>query len=592
MALSQGRRAQLDGIIVSMSEQGATEAEANAIVSDFTRKFGDSAKKATVKKDDLKFFGKGSEGVVGANVLPKIGEFLGLGPLGEGLGLAARELTGGNKALQETAEREETINASVPRETLARLKREGKPLPGQLGTEIAPQLENITTDDITNKQVLASAASAGLLATGGTLTKGLQRGVAGLLPAATSTLGRFAVGATPKVFSGAVEGAAFSAANVGAQGGSNEDIASAAKIGGIVGGAIPLGIEVAKPILRVAGRAVAEVFGIGLGTGGKPIRRVAQAAEEGRAGFVGSKAGVKSGLRTPTTGEDILIDTKKGLEAMKRRRATQYSRELVPIAARIDDVPLDKLNREIPEILLDFGIEETTDGLSFKNSTIGKRADRKVIKEIIDDIQSLDDMSAISIDNLKQRISDVIDQVEPSSKSGALLTKINGKIIDTLNDSVPGYEKLTKGYAEVTEQIRDLTQSLSLKEGASKETAIKKLLSVLKSNNEFREQLLQQLEQQGGQELLDRIAGVALSGKAPKGLTGQFIIGGSVAGGNFPLAFATLLTFSPRVIGEAALLTGAATRAVTKAAPVAQRAVAPVIGGAVGEAKKPSFSDF
>jgi len=580
MALSQGRRSQLDGIVLSLAEQGASQSEVQAVVGDFTSKFSDSDKQVTDR-----------------SAIEKVGGFLGLEAFGKGIGLAARQLTGQNVALEEKAAEEAQTLASLPRETIQRLQREGKLDAIRQGSGLAQGLSDITTERLTNRQIIGSAASTALLATGGTLGRGvtagrltpaiggIQQGVARALPQATSGLGRFAAGATPTVAAGAVEGAGFAGANVAAQGGTTEEIVGAVKTGAVVGGAIPLAVAAAKPILRKTGSFIADMFGQTTGAGGEAVRR----------GFAGSE-GFKAGLRGGVSGEDILIDAKKGLRAIRQARGNQYRKGLAKIAAQTDEISLDSVNEKLPEILKGFGVTTSDDGFNFARSSIGSKSDTAILRDVLDDVKNWDDLSPLGVDTLKQRVSDVIDQLEPTSKSGALLSQVNDQIIKTLNKQVPGYTRLTSDYAIVTEQIRDLTKTLSLKDSISKETAVKKLLTVLKENNEFRAQLVQQLEQSGGKQLLDRIAGIALSTGLPRGLAAKqvggvaltAILGGGIINPKILFTLATLLSFSPRVVGEASRFSGIAQRGVSAVAtPVVRRATPALIGGGIGESTKP-----
>jgi len=63
---------------------------------------------------------------------------------------------------------------------------------------------------------------------------------------------------------------------------------------------------------------------------------------------------------------------------------------------------------------------------------------------------------------------------------------------------------------EMSELITDLEKAFSIKNKSSVDTAIRKLTRALGSNNEFRENLLDKLEDLSGREITQQIAGSEL----------------------------------------------------------------------------------
>jgi hypothetical protein len=120
-----------------------------------------------------------------------------------------------------------------------------------------------------------------------------------------------------------------------------------------------------------------------------------------------------------------------------------------------------------------------------------------------------------------------------------------------------------KEYTQASEQIREVERALSLGNKASADTAMRKLQSLMRDNVQTnygqRVQLARELEKAGGRELMPSLAGQALSEFTPRGLqraaaipTGglAYLVGGPIAAGT------SLATSSPRLVGEAAYLSG------------------------------------
>ena len=124
-----------------------------------------------------------------------------------------------------------------------------------------------------------------------------------------------------------------------------------------------------------------------------------------------------------------------------------------------------------------------------------------------------------------------------------------------------------KSYSDSTELIREIERALSLGDKASADTAMRKLQSLMRNNVNTnygqRLKLAQQLETQGGQQMMPALAGQALSDWTPRGIqrataplggVGLFSVGGA------PAVIGGAMASSPRMVGEAAYGAGRATR--------------------------------
>ena len=126
-----------------------------------------------------------------------------------------------------------------------------------------------------------------------------------------------------------------------------------------------------------------------------------------------------------------------------------------------------------------------------------------------------------------------------------------------------------KAYTEATDQIKEIQKTLSLDINASVDTQLRKLTSLMRDNVQTnygqRVKLGKQLEEAGGEIFMPGIAGQALSSITPRAIQGALTLPTSLAGysvGGFPAVAASLLSSSPRVMGETAFATGLAARGV------------------------------
>jgi len=134
-----------------------------------------------------------------------------------------------------------------------------------------------------------------------------------------------------------------------------------------------------------------------------------------------------------------------------------------------------------------------------------------------------------------------------------MVASLRDRVKSTLVSAVPEYSEMTRRYAEATEVINEIKNGLSLGTKASTDTAIKKLISSVFDNQDFRTDLIRQLEKTGGQPLLAKIAGMRMEEWVPSGLIGRSMAAGVVGGsifGSDPRVIAGLTFTSPKLMGS------------------------------------------
>ncbi len=174
------------------------------------------------------------------------------------------------------------------------------------------------------------------------------------------------------------------------------------------------------------------------------------------------------------------------------------------------------------------------------------------------------------------------------------------RVIDSMTDGIDKYVEvrteglgigeMNKKYRADTEFIKEIKKDLSLNDRASVDTAVRKLMSTLRTNNEFRLELLQQLEAKSGTDIISGLAGLSFNPKVPRGLAAQVAAGGgaylALSLGALAKALPFLLTASPRLVGEFLRFMGQTAAKVDRLK--INKVAAPVIRGARAiEASRP-----
>jgi len=288
------------------------------------------------------------------------------------------------------------------------------------------------------------------------------------------------------------------------------------------------------------------------GAGNQTFRRIADAGREGGARL----ASVMRNMRGQEPMEAVVADAKNALRNMHDTRSAQYLDDMAKFA---------EAEKPIDFKLVDDAFKELVDSFKFRGEwKVGKETQTKM-GEIAQTIsrwrQNPELHTTVGFDALKQRINDLMPNKLDAGRSGAAVTRMYNAIKDTITRESPEYAKAMKEYEASITQTKAIERELSLGNRASEETALRKLQSISRNNANTsygnRQTMAEMLEQQGGADILDRVAGQSASSVTPRGLA-RLLSGGAAYGGATinPALLAALPATSPRLMGEAALLTG------------------------------------
>ena len=328
----------------------------------------------------------------------------------------------------------------------------------------------------------------------------------------------------------------------------------------------------AKGTTKAIGKVATPVLALTSGVGKKSIEQAYEA------GFEGGKA--LEEFRDNMKGADpqlILDDAMANLEKLRQEKNAAYASGMKKLEASDVKIGYNKIDYALNQAKKKAGSIDT------KTSRVLKR-----VESMINKAKESGYNSPVQMDELKRAINEIRMDQPAGSQRQVVVSEIQNTIRDVINKAAPEYGKTMELYGEAAEAMKELKQVLSLKEGGNPDTALRKLLSVMRDNVQTnygkRATLAEEL---GGASLLNKIAGQELSSLMPRGLTGRFLGGGAVGYGAVsgglgglltPGAIPALAAASPRIIGETAQLTGQARRATQRAAQVLPSATPSYLG--------------
>ena len=347
--------------------------------------------------------------------------------------------------------------------------------------------------------------------------------------------------------------------------------------GGVVKGATTLGKQ-----------AVAK------GTGGG-VTGLEEIYKAGRAGGTEDVAAAE-GMRSPQSASDRALQTARNvIGEMYGERAAQYERDMAQVGLSLEKVEFTDIDKAMNKVQAMQQIK----GRNVSDITKTKQQPVDVVKADIGDMianwrrEAMADpdlLSAVNFDKLKQEIGKVKDAQRYGSPEWRVASDVYNSIRQAIVDKAPHYAKTMKNYQETTDKLEETTKTLSLGKKALDDTALRKLLSSMRSNvnTNFGERfkLVEELNKRDP-TLVPSLAGMTYAPLAPGGIQGALAgvggIGGIGAGllelvqGN-PKLLATvipsLLATSPRLWGEMALGAGRAARKFDELTPdIVQRLV-------------------
>lgn len=334
------------------------------------------------------------------------------------------------------------------------------------------------------------------------------------------------------------------------------------------GGLKKLGEKTGFQPTAAAGRTATEVLGATTGVGPEAV------ANAFKAGATGDQAFWKN-LRGQVPMQDVLDTTKQNLQNLRSQKNAEYRSGMIDI--RNDKSILDFTG-------IDEALKEAEKMATYKGEIKNKKG-YAVYQEIKDEVNKWKKLDPAEyhtpegFDALKQKIGGILEEVNPNERNANMIgNQIYNRTKSTINDQAPTYAGVMKDYAEASDNIREIERALSLKDTASKDTAMRKLQSLMRNNVNTnygnRLELAKQLEQ-GGMPILSSLAGQSMNTMMPRGLAGLGGLG--TLGASYlanPYALAALPFQSPMAVGAGAYGAGKAASIMRKSPISASQGIA------------------
>lgn len=329
---------------------------------------------------------------------------------------------------------------------------------------------------------------------------------------------------------------------------------------GLYSSAVGTGISKAASVPLAPARAVANgLYKLGTGITGKALGVEGGTVREGvNATVTGGPAyqAFKEGLTGNVSQDDLVNQARGALKEVSNTRSQTYQKMLASLKGDSTTYDISPVYREADSQLQKFGITKTKDGLDFSRSKFAlDPSGQRDIENLYNYVKGYGlkpgDRTALGVDNLKKVLG---GYYSPNSDYRAFVQGVKGSARDVL-DKAPGYTDAMKNYGDISDQIEDITKGLSLGDNAMVETSFKKITGAFRQNNEFRAQLVKELDNATGGQLLPKIAGQQMSSYLPRGLIGTLEGGGlgytALSGGTglVPLLF-TMMATSPKLVAN------------------------------------------
>lgn len=332
-------------------------------------------------------------------------------------------------------------------------------------------------------------------------------------------------------------------------------------LGGVTGSALPAAGALARGVKKGVGNVGAEILGKSTGAGEGAIREAFTNPNVIK--FSRGGSGSVEDLMT-----SALDDARAGLSKLRQNRGSEYVEQLekIKLNKSQQDGLIDGARSKAKELVSDLGIKfregKLLNNLDFADSTI-ERAQGTVQKSF-NDVMRWTDVTPAGLDKLKKKLDQHLDEIPVTERGGAFnfVLQLKNSISDGLKQNVPGYEQMTQKYGEASDLITEVQKALSLKDTVAKDTAIRKLMSTMRQNNELRKELLSAVGSAAGKDITGKIAGATLMAKTPRGLAGTLqpiglgLTGLSIGASSIPTILLYLASTSPRLVAEFVTILG------------------------------------
>lgn len=341
------------------------------------------------------------------------------------------------------------------------------------------------------------------------------------------------------------------------------------KIG--LGALLAAGIPAASPVIRAVGRALsrlatqgaAEVQGTLTGTSAETIEQAFIAARKGGRDL----DELTTALRGRTTPEQLVNNARESVSVVDQRRQELFRETIGELGNEIVETAPAK--EAFKDTLSRFKVQIDDNGmLDFSNSELRtvEQAQSKLQKAWQEISDMPDTMPLSAVDTTRQAIRAIkeIAGDDPSANKANALIDDAARAVRQVGEQVEGYGQLLDNFEDTSEFLEQLTRGLSTGDKKTIDQAYRRLATTLRTNNEQRAALLEDLDKATDGALLSTVAGQQLSETLPRGIFRQIAAGiagtGFITGGLSASFLPALVFASPRVTGEVIRALGISAR--------------------------------
>ena len=474
---------------------------------------------------------------------------------------------------------------------IAKRSAAGQQLAEQERTGIAPEGSAASTFDRPGMREIAGDAmrTAATFVPVGRVAGAVAKGARALgFARGAETVGKIAGGAA----TGAIADAGVSMAE-----GNGPRLGFGTVLGAGIPAVSPIAKAISKASLKLAGKGAAEIQGALTGTSAETVEQAFNAARTGGKDL----DAYTEALRGKTTPEALVNGVRENIDRIATQRQTLFRETLAELSdTTVSTAPAkEAFLQDLASAGITVGDDGLLDFTQSKLRTVPNAQSKlqQAWKEVNDMPETL---TIGEIDTTRQAIKGIkaIAGDEPSANLANMLIDDAVRSVRGAGEQVDGYGKMLDNFGETSEFLDELSRGLSTGDARTIDQAYRRMATALKTNNEQRMALIQELDQATDGAILSTIAGQQLSEKLPRGIFRQIaagMAGGAMLTGGISMQLLPTLVFaSPRATGEfvRALGLGAAkTDQVIDALQTARGLLIKVgaIGGAVqgsGELKE------
>lgn len=306
------------------------------------------------------------------------------------------------------------------------------------------------------------------------------------------------------------------------------------------GAAIGAGATAVAPALgaalNMAGRGVRNLLGTTSGAGAEATKQAFKDAP----GFV-------ENMRGKVPESNVVESARQGAQTLRDNMKQRYATAKGGWAGDNTPLSLDPIIKEANDTAAKYSFEGmpqpgVTDVYAKVSSILDDWKTQAAKNPAFTTVEGLD--------ALKRHLQDVIPDNVANRTGRAYVTEVVNGVKKAITNQAPKYKEAMEDYWRSSNELDEITRSLSLGNKATTDTALRKLQSLTKPHAGERLTSAAALEQVGA-DILPQVSGQAMSGWIPQGsLRG---IGGTVASMHNPFLAPA---FSPRVVGEATRAVG------------------------------------